>query len=104
MGIALGNIGMRLSDFERCTPAEFSAVYEAWHARREEQIRNDWEQTRMLCLHMIIPYSSKTLRPRDVMEFPWEKRAEPQEETLTPEERRERYQAALHRYGMNENG
>lgn len=73
MGIALGCIGMSMQDFERCTPSEFKATFDAWNGGRERLERGEWERVRMSCLCSLQPYSKKKLRPTDIMEFPWEK-------------------------------
>lgn len=44
MGIATGCIGMSLRDFERCTPSEFRAVFDAWYGRAQALERSGWEQ------------------------------------------------------------
>lgn len=48
LGYALGCVGMRLDDFERMPPDEFSAVCEAHAKTREADRRESWEQTRAL--------------------------------------------------------
>lgn len=63
---------MSLSDFERCTPSEFSAVAERWKERREGDSRQEWERTRLLAAMVLQPYSKKPVRPSDVMRFPWD--------------------------------
>lgn len=63
---------MSLSDFERCTPSEFSAVAERWKERQERESRQEWERTRLLAAMSLQPYSKKPVRPTDVMRFPWD--------------------------------
>ena len=91
---------MSLHDFERCTPSEFFAIYKAWLELRTQQSREEWERTRYQCLFAVQPHSSKRLTLEEIIRFPWER--EPEEETpqLTPEERDQRYAAALTRYGL----
>ena len=62
-----------MQDFERCTPSEFKATFDAWNGGRERLERGEWERVRMSCLCSLQPYSKKKLRPTDIMEFPWEK-------------------------------
>ena len=38
----------------------------------EHRYRTGWEQTRMLAVCILQPYSAKELRPEDVMRFSWE--------------------------------
>lgn len=63
---------MSLSDFELCTPSEFSAVAERWKERREGDLRQEWERTSLLAAMVLQPYSKKPVRPSDVMRFPWD--------------------------------
>lgn len=104
MGMALGCIGMSMQDFERCTPSEFRAVFDAWNGREERRERGEWERVRMSCLCSIQPYSKKRLGVTDVMEFPWEKEEkrekskERREESM--EEIKARYEAARRRFGL----
>lgn len=72
MGLALGCVGMSLDDFERCTPSEFRAVFDAWQQRQERDERRNWEQVRFLATASLQPYSKKTLKPTDVVTFPWD--------------------------------
>lgn len=65
---------MSLSDFCSCTPCEFESVYKQWQHRKEEDMKTKWEQTRFLAAISLQPYSKKTLRPKDIIEFPWEKK------------------------------
>lgn len=102
MGIALGCIGMSMQDFERCTPSEFRAVFDAWNRRREMLERDEWERVRMSCLCTLQPYSKKKLRAVDIMEFPWEKHSEDSDKPIeeTREDVNRRFAEAKRRYGL----
>lgn len=63
---------MSLSDFERCTPSEFSAVAGRWRDRQDGLARRGWERTRFLAAVSLQPYSRKPVRPEDVVRFPWD--------------------------------
>lgn len=63
---------MSLSDFERCTPSEFSAVAGRWRDHQDGLARRDWERTRFLAAMTLQPYSRKPVRPEDVARFPWD--------------------------------
>lgn len=93
---------MSLHDFERCTPSEFFAIYKAWAEWRTQQSREEWERTRYQCFFAIQPHSSKRLKLEDIIRFPWERTPEEDIPQLTPEERKQRYAAALNRYGLEE--
>ena len=97
---------MGLDDFCRCTPAEFSAIARRWMEMRQQQRREQWEQTRMTCLCLLQPYSKKKLTPRDVMRFDWDNEPkdnheeEQPREQLTTEEIKRRYREAMEKRGM----
>jgi hypothetical protein len=105
MGLATGCVGMSLTDFERCTPSEFRAVWKAWQERETQRERRSWEQTRAVCVTLLQPYSKRALRGGDVLHFPWDDETEshPQQEAaepLTHEEEMERYREARKRAGL----
>ncbi|MCM1518960.1 MAG: hypothetical protein NC117_09990 [Pseudoflavonifractor sp.] len=75
MGVALGVIGLNLDDFMALTPEEFAAVWQIWSDRSESANRDNWERTRLECCCILQPYTSGTLRPVDVMRFPWDSQA-----------------------------
>lgn len=94
MGYAVGCMGMRLTDFDLCTPQEFSEVARKWNEREEGLMRERWEQSRMQCMCMLQPYSSKRLEPRDVMRFPWDEVKREKATAVSAEEAEARYRAA----------
>ncbi len=97
----MGCIGMSRPDFERCTPSEFRAVYLSWQQREEVRERGAWERARMSCLCSLQPYSKNTLKPTDIMEFPWEKEQSSSiSRSITHEDLKERYQNAKKKYGL----
>lgn len=63
---------MSLSDFERCTPSEFSAVAGRWRDHQDGLARRGWERTRFLAAVTLQPYSRKPVRSEDVARFPWD--------------------------------
>ena len=71
---------MRVDDWCRCTPREFHAIAEAYRKGQEQTYRNGWEQTRQMCLCLLQPYSKKKLSAGDVLQFPWDKGVEHEEE------------------------
>jgi hypothetical protein len=96
-------MGMSMIDFYSCTPLQFKAIYGAWAEAQSTALRQQWEQSRMVCMCMLQPYSKKRLQPRDVMKFPWDKKEQEEAERkqLTPrkdlsrEELMQRYRAAV---------
>ncbi|WP_135472775.1 hypothetical protein [Duncaniella freteri] len=100
----MGCIGMSRNDFEECTPSEFSGIYEAWSHREERLERGRWERTRMECLCLLQPYSKRTLKPKDVMNFPWDNPKDDSAAGSGTDETREeimtRYREAKRAYGL----
>lgn len=92
---------MSIDDFCRCTPSEFAAIFEQWRLAAERSSRLSWEQARMICWAAVSPYAKKSLRPSDVMAFPWddEKRADAPVD-ISKEEILERFEAAKLAYGF----
>lgn len=95
--MAVGMIGMSVSDFCGLTPEEFGKITEAWHSIREEQ----WEQVRTLAAFSIAPWNSKNKKITDLMPLPWDKSVEedPNKE-LSEEEKRRRFEEALKNRGL----
>ena len=98
---------MSVDDFCRCTPLEFSKVYEGWAEAEQRRERAAWERTRMLCTTMLQPYSKRGLKPQDVMRFAWEMRNaecgmrnEGEREELTAKEIRERFEKVKREQGL----
>lgn len=96
---------MSRTDFERCTPAEFYQTYEKWNERRKAEERSQWEQTRVIAMYLVQPYSKKRVTAKDVLPLPWDDeqqshQQQPPREQLTEEEITRRYAEARRRYGM----
>nr|DAV78518.1 MAG TPA: hypothetical protein [Caudoviricetes sp.] len=83
---------MSLTDFERCTPDEFSQIYLYWERTHVHEL---WEQTRFLACCMLQPWSKKALKVTDVCRFEWDNRADhtPRHEEST----RERFEELVRR-------
>jgi hypothetical protein len=92
-------MGMRLNDFEQCTPFEFSAIAKAWHDNEERHERGEWERSRMQCMCMLQPYSKKQLKPHDVMRFSWDG-GDNKDEDLSRDEIMKRFEEAKERYKL----
>lgn len=95
---------MSRDDFERCTPFEFYEVHRHWAERQRDGERAAWERTRVLALFEIQPYVKGQADPHKVLPFPWdnEEKAETQREQLSAEELRQRYEAAVKKYGLQQ--
>lgn len=65
-------MGMGLDDFCGLTPGEFRAVYDSWFGHQEMLMHRDWEVGRFVATMAVQPYSSKPVKPTDLIAFPWE--------------------------------
>lgn len=66
-------MGMGLETFRRLTPGEFRAVYDVWFDHIETLYHRDLEVGRLVGSITLMPYSTKLLKPTDLIRFPWEK-------------------------------
>lgn len=96
MGLAVGGIGMTLTDFCRCTPREFFSIYKHWE---HTQVHQPWERARFLACCVLQPYSKKALKATDVCRFGWD---EPSAEATLPavQSTRQRFDELKRRAGM----
>ena len=77
-------------------------VWEAHEERESLRHKTGWEQMRTAAMFSLLPWSKKTLRPQDVMTFPWEGEATAPETKKAPTEAelKERRDQAAARYGL----
>jgi len=66
---------MSRSDFERCTPSEFSSIYKQWKDREDWLYREEWEQVRTLVGFLLPLYNTKKTAA-DLLPFPWDTKKE----------------------------
>jgi len=92
---------MTVDDFCRCTPLEFSKVYECWAEGERRHERAAWERTRLQCTTMLQPYSKRGLKPTDVLKFAWDNDEEGETtERLSTKEIRERFEKVKREQGL----
>ena len=90
---------MSLCDFEQLTPDEWRATCKSWHASREEESRERWEQVRWLGTVSVQPHVRKRLSPRDLLHFPWDDKTRESAPVMSREEHMKRMEAAIQRMG-----
>ncbi|MGM9754731.1 MAG: hypothetical protein ACI3ZW_03300 [Parabacteroides sp.] len=73
VGIAVGHIGMSLSDTYSLTTDELLTIYDQWKDLYEREERARWERMRMLAQCVLMPHSKKPLKATDVFKFPWDR-------------------------------
>lgn len=84
--MAMGCMGMSLSDFVVCTPSEFQEVCNGWEQRRKDE----WERARWQMVYSVAPWTTKKMTPSDVLHLPWD---EKEQEKKAPEHStRERFE------------
>lgn len=82
-------MGLSIDDFSALTPAQFDAIYAEWRSEQDNKNKGRWEQTRYLMWAILKPYSKKkTLKPTDILSFPWDKTNKPKKK-MTKAEREE---------------
>lgn len=72
VGIAVGHIGMSLSDTYSLTVDELLDIYGQWRELHEQEERARWERIRMLAQCVLMPHSKKPLKATDIFKFPWD--------------------------------
>lgn len=92
----MGCIGMGMEDFCQCTPSEFMAIHDAWLKHE----RQGWEQSRMVSVFSVAPWSKRGTKLTQLIPFPWDMEKEDKKPGLSKKERESRYKAALARYGL----
>lgn len=96
LGVAMGAMGMSLSDFCALSPSDFRTANKSFLELEEARSRDCWEKTRMLATIAVQPYSRKRLDPRSLLPLPWD-RAERKSET-TEASTPEKFKAMLEKY------
>lgn len=87
IGIAVGVIGLSLTDTCQLTLEEFNILYEEWDGYHTCLHRASWEQARFIAHCCLLPHTKKQLKPTDIVLFEWEKeKRESAIASATPEE------------------
>lgn len=66
---------MSRDDFERCTPLEFSKIYDCWADQDSRLLREGWEQTRVIVSILLPQYNYLTKSRKSALQmlpFPWD--------------------------------
>lgn len=58
---------------------------EQYRQREVQQQQAQWEQARFIATFVIMPHSKKQLKPKDIVQFPWEEADELEVWTELPE-------------------
>lgn len=91
---------MSVEDFERCTPSEFTEIGKIWIEREENISRRGWEQTRLMSFYSIKPYLKPGVTAEQVFPLPWDSKGKRENQEISKEEFKARYEAAKKRWGL----
>jgi hypothetical protein len=72
--IGLGEMGMTVEEFYNLTPRQFQNKREGFERQLEHTTQLMWEVTRWQAAVNIAPHTKKRLGPKDLVQFPWDKR------------------------------
>lgn len=100
--------GISLTELKDCTLTELAILSEESSRLEMEREKSEWERSRWMCAVLLAPYSGKgkTIKPKDLTVFPWEKgedtKADPEREKRL-KEIGDRWDAEMKkRYGIEE--
>ncbi len=93
LGIATGCVGMSISDFERCTPSEFTSIATRWRSMRDQDRKDRWERMRTLATVFLAPWTRKKLNPKEVIPLAWDKKDNPAQPERSTIERMKKMEA-----------
>lgn len=89
---------MSLADFCYLTPEEWDAVHSAYIERETERMKGEWERMRTHAAIVIQPHARKKIRPKELLQFPWDNDHRKESKNLVSrEEGRERFEKLLKR-------
>lgn len=68
-------MGLTPDDLDKYYPEYFRLKLEGLREAQNQQFRNEWERTRWLGTIILAPHQKKgkSLKPRDLIEFDWER-------------------------------
>ena len=79
LAIGVGEIGLGVDDFWNLEFEEFHEISNAFNKAKSERFRDEWERSRFLAFYTLAPHSRKGLKPKDLIEFEWEKKEKHEE-------------------------
>lgn len=63
---------MSYDDLYDSTPRTFNNKLIGFNTYQEQLIQDRWEQTRIIIHSTLSPHSKKTIRPKEILPFPWD--------------------------------
>lgn len=93
-------MGMRPDEFWDLLPREFFLKQHGYNAMIERKERNDWEMIRWQTAYLLQPNmkKGKTIKPTDLIKFPWERKKSKSRAELLEARKEREYYAKL--YGL----
>ena len=64
---------MNISDFYRSKPIDICLAIQGLRNSEVRGTKMEWERVRTMCTWIMQPRLRKTIRPKDLCTFPWEK-------------------------------
>jgi len=68
-------MGLGCDELYSLTPRTFNNQLMGFNQYQEQLMRDRWEQTRMIVHSCIAPHSKKTLKPKEILPFPWDNKS-----------------------------
>lgn len=96
MALAVGWVGLSLSDFERLTLGELTQIVDAWRAQRQAEEYESWHRVRVLGCMILQPWVSETLDPYRVLPLAGDAETGTRHR-VSEEEARERFRRIMQR-------
>ncbi|MCD8265560.1 MAG: hypothetical protein LUC33_00245 [Prevotellaceae bacterium] len=97
-------MGMAYDDFCRLTFGEFDAVAGQWSRMRENDLKDNWERTRLAAAIVIQPHLRKRIQPKRLLPLPWDKATARKGPERSPQQNRERFELLRRKYEHPETG
>lgn len=70
--MAIGSIGLSLTDFCCLTIDEWNEVHKSWLDRENQFQKAEWERLRTLATITIQPHCRKKVNAKQLLPFPWD--------------------------------
>ena len=90
--LACGQCGMSDSEFWQCTLRDVNNRIKGFFELEQYRQQREWERSRWLATVLLSPslQKGKTLKPKDLIEFEWEKPKAKPKKQLSEQEEKER--------------
>ena len=80
--MAIGAIGLSLTDFCCLTIDEWNEVHKAWIDRENQMQQAEWERLRTLATITIQPHCRKKIQAKQLLPFPWDNKPKKESQNI----------------------